>query len=183
MILVKKSIFTLFILFWCGFVVAQNENLQTRIKKAEKISETNYDSAFTIATEIIKECIKQNKNYELAQAYNLAGFCRYFKSNYPSALEYYQKSQKIAEQYQYKDVLLSLHNHLGTFYKKQNLLKEALREFKEGSAVAEELKDSINIASFKNDMGLVYELDNKTDRKSTRLNSSHIQKSRMPSSA
>jgi len=162
----RKSIFILFIFFCFASIFGQDKNLQDdslqiQLTRAEKIAETNYDSAFSILQTIIKNCLKKNKEYELAQAYNLAGFCQYFKSNYALSLTYYQKSEKIAEQYNYKTILLSLHNHLGTFYKKQKLLKEALREFKKGSSVAEELKDSINIASFKNDIGLVYELDNK----------------------
>ncbi|OFY82539.1 MAG: hypothetical protein A3F72_08120 [Bacteroidetes bacterium RIFCSPLOWO2_12_FULL_35_15] len=167
MIFSNRVIFLLFFFSCFTCVNAQEKtfpdsSLQLQLRAVEKISETNYDSAFALTQTIIKTCIKKNKSYELAQAYNLAGFCQYFKSNYPLALEYYQKSEKIAEQYNYQTILLSLHNHMGTFYKKQNLLKEALHEFQNGAAVAEELNDSANIASFKNDIGLVYELDNKT---------------------
>jgi tetratricopeptide (TPR) repeat protein len=79
---------------------------------------------------------QQHKLYELAFAYKLSGFCQYFKSNYSAALDYYQKAEKIAEENQFKDILLSLHNYLGTFYKKQNRIKEALNEFRKGEILA-----------------------------------------------
>lgn len=162
----KRAIFLLFYFIAIVSASAQNNMIpgdSLQLKMAEKIAETNYDSAFALTQKIIKNSIKKNKYFELAQAYNLAGFCQYFKSNYPLALDYYQKSAKIAEQYKFNTVLLSLHNHMGTFYKKQNLLKEALLEFQNGAAIAEELHDSANIAGFLNDVGLVYELDNKTN--------------------
>jgi serine phosphatase RsbU (regulator of sigma subunit) len=164
---VLNKLFSLLFIVNCFLpltALAQNKdtkNLQQLLQQAQKLAKTNYDSSLTITKQVIILSKQQNKLYELALAYKLVGYCHYFKSNYPLALEYYQKAEKIAEQNQYKDVLLSLHNYLGTFYKKQNHLKEALSEFKKGELVSEELKDSVNIASFKNDIGLVYELENK----------------------
>src|SRR5438094_10464772 len=79
-----------------GEITVQENSLQAKLNQAEKIAQTNYDSAFLLLEPIIKISLEKKQNHELAQAYKLAGFCQYFKSNYPSALEYYQKAEKIA---------------------------------------------------------------------------------------
>jgi len=112
-----------------------------QLKKAELVAKTNYDSALLITNSVIETSLKKNDAYHLALAYKLTGYCQYFKSNYPAALENYQHAEKIADENQFKDILLSLYNFQGTFYKKQKLIKESLTEFTKGQAIAEELKD------------------------------------------
>lgn len=137
--------------------------VQDLLQRAGDMAGRNYDSALRYAEEAIALSRRHENEHDLALAYKMKGFCLYFKGSYPAALEHYQKSEKLAEEKGYADVLLSLHNLKGTFYKKQHRLKEARGEFEAGVKLASTQRDSINIANFKNDLGLVCELEGKVD--------------------
>ena len=72
--------------------------------------------------------------------------------------------------------------NLGILYKEQGKLELAAKQFKKGLVIDEQLGRKPRIAAYYRELGYIL-LEQGLDRKSTRLNSSHTDISRMPSSA
>ena len=133
------------------------------IERSDKALSSNFDSVIILAD----SALQLNKNKDLliqTKAYKNIGLANYYKGNYPATLDNYQRAIKIAEENNFNKELLSLYNLFGTFYKKQNNLKQASLSFERELKLATELKDSSFMASALNDLGLVYQLQIESNR-------------------
>jgi len=155
-------VFILFVLFlFCTNLYSQeNATLQKLIKLSNKSLNRNADSSIVYSDSIIVLAKKLNDKRSLIIGLKNKGQANYYLGNYPKTLSCYQQAMSIAEKEKQNDLLLSLHNLYGTFYKKQNNLKAALEEFSNGFSLAKSLNDTAAMASSMNDMGLVYQLQN-----------------------
>ena len=93
----------------------------SRLKAIYKISWDGYlfsqpDSAFYFAQQEYDFALKVDNKKYMAQALNTQGASFYFKGNYEKALEYYEKSLKIAEEIGDKKGMGSSYNNIGAIY-------------------------------------------------------------------
>jgi len=156
---VLYSFFAL-LLFGTNLFSQENQALKKLISQSNSTLNRNADSSIIYSDSIIVLAKKLNDKRSLAIGLKNKGQANYYLGNYPKTLINYQEAISIAEQIKQTDLLLSLHNLYGTFYKKQNNLKAALDEFSKGFSLATQLNDTAAMASSMNDMGLVYQLQN-----------------------
>lgn len=114
------------------------------------------DSAFILAKELVafaKE--KQSPGIE-AYAYHLKAVSLYLRSNYPQALNYYQKSLKIQEESGDKDGIASSLNNIALIYDTQSNYPKALDYYERSLKIHEEVGDKDGIADALNNIGGIY---------------------------
>jgi len=151
----KKIIFLTF--FIISVTPTKADHIHLLLKKAAHTLNSKPDSSIIYSDSLIKIA---KTSCELAEALKNKGVANYFKGNYPKALEYYQKAEKVAEREKCDTVLISLHNLFGTFYKKQNNLKAAFEQFTEGYKLATKVNDTASMAAALGDLGLIHQLNN-----------------------
>lgn len=128
---------------------------------SNKYSSKNSDSCIFFAELGIKEA--KNNDSLLTRLYKNIGLAQYYKGNHPVAIENYQKAERIAERNQDYEMLLDLHNLMGTLYNKNKQIDKAEAEFRKGLLLALQVKNISKEASALNDLGYVYMLKNKID--------------------
>jgi adenylate cyclase len=117
---------------------------------------SNPDSAFVLAEDLV--VFGQEKQYLKAQAlgYNTQGVSCWLKSNYPKALDYYQRSLKIYEEIGDKKGIANSLNNIGMIYKAQSKYPKALNYYQRSLKIAEEIGDKKGIASALISIGNIY---------------------------
>jgi signal transduction histidine kinase len=78
-------------------------------------------------------------------------------SNYPKALEYYQKSLHVYEELNDKVGLSKCYNNIGILYVYQEDYDKALEYFEKTLRIDESLKDTVGISMGMNNIGIIYQ--------------------------
>jgi len=126
---------------------------------ALKYSQTNADSSLLFA----KQALKENNNIHLKGlviTYNLLGSNAYKKSNYDSALYYFEKALDVCHQTNDIKGISKLSNNIGIIYQKLGRHPESLEYYLKSLKIKEELKDTAGmVTSMINISALYYQLD------------------------
>ncbi|MDQ3048237.1 MAG: tetratricopeptide repeat protein [Bacteroidota bacterium] len=158
----RNYAYLLLLLFTTTFSVGQNQ-IDLLLKHSYRTLSSNYDSSIIYSDSVVFLSKSGNNKHALAEAYKNKGFAYYSKGVYPSALVNYQNSLTIAEKEKYNDVLLSVYNLYGTFYKKLNNLVSASKQFDKAYLLAVSIGDTAGIAGALNDRGLLRMMQGETD--------------------
>ncbi|HLC82232.1 MAG TPA: tetratricopeptide repeat protein [Bacteroidia bacterium] len=148
--------------FFCTDIWAGND-IERLLKQTYRTLSVNFDSSIVYSDSILFFAKKENNLHALAEAYKNKGAAYYSKGEYPAALKNLQTSLRIAEKENFSDILLSIYNLYGTFYKKTNDLSSAAIQFDKAYALAISIKDIVSIAGALNDRGLVHQLQGESD--------------------
>jgi len=114
------------------------------------------DSALLLAQHLLRFGETQPYPSAIAQAYNLMGVASSLKSDYPKALDYYQRSMKIFEQEGDKRGLAFNLNHIGNIYADQGQYPKALDFYQRCLKNFEEIGYKIGVAGSLGNIGLIY---------------------------
>ncbi|MDF2438749.1 MAG: nprA [Bacteroidota bacterium] len=152
----------LLVVLFCSNAGAQNR-IDHLLKNSYRTLSTKYDSSIIYSDSVIVLAKTENNKHALAEAYKNKGLAFYTKGVYASALANYQEALTIAEKEKFNDILLSVYNLYGTFYKKLNKLPDASVQFNNAYKLAYDLKDTSGMAGALNDIGLVFQLQGKAD--------------------
>ena len=117
---------------------------------------SNTDSALLLAQHLLRFGETQPYPSAIAQAYNLMGVASSLKSDYPKALDYYQRSIKIFEQEGDKRGLAFNLNHVGNIYADQGQFPKALDYYQRCLKIFEEIGFKIGVAGSLGNIGLIY---------------------------
>ena len=117
---------------------------------------SNPDSALVLAADLLNYANKDYYPKSIALAYKLQGIVSYFKSDYPSALEYYEKSlaifEKIADK---KEIAANLANK-GIIYNNQGDFTRAFEAYERSLVIREEIGDKKGISGSLGNIGIIY---------------------------
>ena len=117
---------------------------------------SNTDTVRLLAKEAIALSKKLNFKKGQARSFHLMGLYYDMKTNYPMALEYYQKSLTISEEIDYKKGISDCLNSMGVIYSDQGNQKQALEYYRKALTVFEELDDQQGISFALNNIGVIY---------------------------
>jgi adenylate cyclase len=117
---------------------------------------SNTDSALTLAQHLLRFGETQPYANAVAQAYNLMGVASSLKSDYPKALDYYQRSIKIFEEEGDKRGLAFNLNRIGNIYADQGQYPTALDYYQRCLKNFEEIGFKIGVAGSLGNIGLIY---------------------------
>ena len=117
---------------------------------------SNSDTAFVLAQDLLS--FGEEKPYEKAKAMacNLMGASSWLKSDYPKALENYQRSLSIYEEIGDKKGSTNTVNNIGIIYLGQKDYTKALDYFQRSLKISEENGDKKSIANAINNIGIIY---------------------------
>jgi signal transduction histidine kinase/Tfp pilus assembly protein PilF len=171
---ILKILSVLLYIFHFGFLHSQNRKADSLLNLLEQHSEndttkvklltdlgfslylSNTDTIKLIADEAYKLAEKLNYIRGLARSQRLMGIYYDMKSNYPMALDYYQKALLASEEINDKKGISDCLNSMGVIYSDQGNEKQALEYYKKALAIFYELDDQMGISFSLNNIGIIY---------------------------
>ncbi|MFN3917992.1 MAG: tetratricopeptide repeat protein [Flavobacteriales bacterium] len=114
------------------------------------------DSAFYFAKAQYEFATQKKLRYYQAEALNTMGASHFFRSNYDSAVFYYNKCLAIREQIDDKKGVAAIYNNLGAIYKEQGYFDKAIVYYHRSLKIEEELSNSQGVAMSLNNLGIIY---------------------------
>ncbi|MFC2097247.1 tetratricopeptide repeat protein [Bacteroidota bacterium] len=114
------------------------------------------DSAFYFAQMQYDFANKMDLKKEAANALSTMGVSYYIRSDYISALDYYQRSLIIREEISDKRGIAGIYNNYGLIYSKQGDYPKALNYYQQSLKILEEINDKVVLASALNNIGKIY---------------------------
>jgi len=114
------------------------------------------DSAFYYAQLLYEFSNSKGLKKEMATALGIQGISFYVRSDYPQALDYYQRCLNIYEDISYKEGMAKTLNNFGVIYSIQGDYAKALYYYQRSSKIKEEISDKSGMAGAMNNMGLIY---------------------------
>jgi adenylate cyclase len=114
------------------------------------------DTAFILAQALLTYGEQHKYPKAKALAYNLMGVSSANKSDNPKALEYYQRSIKIAEEIGNKEISSIAINNIGNIYFRQEDYHKALKYYQRSLKIKEELGDKKGSAITITNIGIIY---------------------------
>ncbi len=132
-----------------------------RLKAIHKIAWVGYlftkpDSSFYFAQLHYDFALKIDNKRNIAKALNTQGVSFYLQGNYEKALEYYEKSLKIAEEIGDKRGIGISYNNIGNIYSVQGNYEKALEYYAKSLKIAEEIGDKRAMRNYYTNIGLIY---------------------------
>lgn len=137
-----------------------NEELDELIRESHVFTnELDFEGAFNKLNQLLNKSIEyENKHYEILAYLNIGSLYSVFNEN-EQALNYFLKSQKLAEEYNIDTYLNAIYNNLGIIYSENRFYILAEEYFKKALQLSQE-KDVpekialnlINIATIKEEM-------------------------------
>ncbi len=117
---------------------------------------TNTDTVNVLASKALK--LSESLNYEIgkARSLRLKGILYDMKTNYPMALEFYQKSLTISEKIDYKKGVADCLNSMGVIYSNQGNEDQAKEYYEKALAIFRELDDQRGVSFCLNNIGVIY---------------------------
>ncbi len=114
------------------------------------------DTAFVLAQSLLRYGEEQQYEKAKSLAYNLMGASNYLKTDYPKALDYYQRSLKIYEEIGDKPGSASTISNIGIIYKNQGDYPKALDYYQRSLKIQEEIGDTRGSAATIGNIGTIY---------------------------
>lgn len=91
-----------------------------------------------------------------AESFRLIGIAYYFKSDYPRAFEFYNKSLDIAEDIGNEAIIAKCYNNIGLIYWRQGNYEQAIEYSENSLTINEKLGNNLEIAWCFNNLGGIY---------------------------
>ena len=137
----------------------------SRLKAIHKIAWNGYlfsqpDSAFYFAQLKYDFALKVDNKKYMAQAINTQGISFHFKGNNEKALEYFEKSLKIAEEIGDKRGIGNSYNHIGLISNEQGNYAKALEYYEKSLKIYEEIGATATHSTYNNIGGIYIEQGN-----------------------
>ena len=172
-----KKLFLVFILFHSSLKIASaqqvnldslwgvwNDNTKpdtSRMKAMNKIAWFGYlfsqpDSAFYLAQLACELAERSGQKKHMAYALNTQGLSLQYRSNYPEALDYYNRSLKLHEEIGGKKGIATVTSNLGTLFQAQDDFLKALKYFQRSLKIKEENGNKNGIATDLNNIATIY---------------------------
>lgn len=141
----------------------QNDTLRANLLNSLGFSLylTNTDTVKIIAQEALSLSVKLEYKKGQARSFRLMGLYYDMKTNYPMALEFYQKSLKLSEERGDKKGISDCLNSMGVIYSDQGNEKQALEYYEKALSIFRELNDQQGISFCLNNIGVIYYDQNK----------------------
>jgi len=114
------------------------------------------DSAFYYAQLLYDFSSTRNLKKEMATALSIQGISYYFRSEYPLALDYYQRCLDIYEDISNKEGMAKTLNNFGVIYSIQGNYPKALYYYQRSLKIKEEISDKKGMAGAMNNIGLIF---------------------------
>ncbi|MFT6814938.1 MAG: adenylate cyclase [Sphingobacteriales bacterium] len=121
---------------------------------------SNPDTAFILAEDLVVFGQEKKSLKSQASGYHIQGVSCYFTSNYPKALDYYQRSLKIFKEIGGKKGISNTLMNIGSVYQDQNNYLKALVYFQRSLKINEEVRDNMMIANALHNIGSSYQAQN-----------------------
>ena len=118
---------------------------------------SNSDTAFILAQNLLRFGDELPYVAAKIKAYNLMGVANYLRSDYPKALDYFQRSLKIKEDIGDKKGSASIINNIGNIYRLQGDYSKALDYYQRSLKIKEEFGDKKGISITIGNIGLIYQ--------------------------
>ncbi|RPH31994.1 MAG: hypothetical protein EHM93_11350 [Bacteroidales bacterium] len=138
--------------------VKGEEKLLLLFDKCEKLRVTNPDSAITIALQALDIAVAMNKDYSIAKAEHLLGYCYYGRNDFDLAIAHLNKSLQIARQNQLDDWIALGLNRIGNVYQLKSNNLQAFDAYKEALQINQKLENRLEIARSLGNLGSIYNL-------------------------
>ena len=117
---------------------------------------SNPDTAFVLAQDLLTYGERSHDPNANAKAYLLMGVSKYLNSDNPKALEYYQRSLKIAEEIGDKTGMASTIGNIGIIFYYQGDYPKALEYYQRSLKITEEIGDKTGMANAILNIGNIY---------------------------
>jgi len=114
------------------------------------------EKAYTLTRRALKEAERIDFRRGRAVSNNLLGVVFDIKSEFDSALYYYQQSVKFSKETGYLKILASAYNNIGMVHKNRGNFSPAIKAYYDALRIFEKLKDQKGIGNTYNNLGLVY---------------------------
>jgi len=114
------------------------------------------EKAYQYTREALDEAKRINFRRGLAVSNNLMGVVFDIKSEYDSALFYYNQSVKFSKETGYLKILASAYNNIGMVHKNRGHFSLAIKAYYDALRIFERQKDEKGIGNACNNLGLVY---------------------------
>jgi len=170
----KKSAFFSFLLLVSFFSQAQvnldslwgvwNDETapdSSRAKAMHKIAQDGYlysqpDSAYYFAQMMYDFATKKGIRKEMAMAKRTQGISYFVRSDYPKALDYFQRSLTISKEISDKSGMAGSLNNIGVIYRNKGYYPKALDYYQRCLKILEEISDKRGMAYILNNIGVIY---------------------------
>ncbi|MBK6344674.1 MAG: sensor histidine kinase [Bacteroidales bacterium] len=114
------------------------------------------EKAYTLTRRALKEAERIDFSRGRAVSNNLLGVVFDIKSEFDSALYYYQQSVKFSKETGYLKILASAYNNIGMVHKNRGNFSPAIKAYYDALRIFEKQKDQKGIGNAYNNLGLVY---------------------------
>jgi len=135
-------------------VIAQQNKL---LDSAKNIFRAQPELATSLLIQVKNNAIRAKDNNSLIAAELIDGNIAYFKGKHDKALKIYLHALVIAEKNNFHEQISAVCNEIGTLFKKNKDLKQALFYYTRAMDEAVIIKNDAQIANSHNNIGLVYE--------------------------
>jgi adenylate cyclase len=117
---------------------------------------SNPDTAIVLAQALLSYGDQHKYPRAKAKAYRLMGISKTIKSDYPKALEYFQRSLKIYEEIGDKKGIAGIIGNIGIIYKNQGDYPKALEYYQRSLKINEEIGNKQSMAATIGNIGNIY---------------------------
>ena len=153
----KIRVFFIILILLTGIVSNSNAQRNKLLDSARSIFRAQPAKAILILKKV-NEVAAQAKDYKsLIESDIIAGNIAYFQGNHDDALHIYMKALKIAENFKLHQQISGVCNEIGTLFKKNKDLKNALTYYQRALQEASLANSDADKANSYNNIGLIYE--------------------------
>ncbi|TSE07675.1 tetratricopeptide repeat protein [Aquimarina algiphila] len=182
--MMKRYLPFLLFLISCYFYPQEADTALVRLEKELKLASTRsdsinamlmlgeiqYDRDFSITEQIIDKALEliglkndSISQQQLAKAYVVKGVVHRREADYPKALEYYLKAQKIYKSQNDSLHISDVYHNMGMVYRYQKAHDKSIDLYKKAITIKTQLKDTHGIAAGYNMMGVSYRQTKRID--------------------
>lgn len=133
-----------------------NDTLRCRalIKIASYYIESNFDSAIVYSEQLLTVSSQTGIHKYIISSHNFLGYIYREQGKYKEAMTQFLEALELGKKWQLKDREMFTRLDLGNLYTKQGLITKSMECLREGWRIAEELKDTIEMVNFYNNMSI-----------------------------
>jgi adenylate cyclase len=121
---------------------------------------SNSDTVFVLTKSLLRFGEQRKNKAAIMTAYHLMGASMYYKSDYAQALNYWQRSLKVAEEIGHKYQVATLIGNIGIIYEHQGDYTKSIDYYVRSLKILEENGDKSGTGSVLMNIGLIYFREN-----------------------
>lgn len=156
--------FTLYILLTvCSLAIRAQDQDRAELNYTEELSKRFPDSAFTLLKEVYSKSVEKKDPLTTGISLQHMGNICYYLGNYPQALDFHHKADRIFRDQQRKDLVAANLNDIGILYYYNRQLPMARKQYDEALSIYRQINNGEGLGNTYGKIGHLYEKQSKYD--------------------